>query len=163
MEALTIIILLVVIALLLFAIEAFILPGFGAAGICGAGCAVAASVVTFICYGPVRGMAVLLGSVVVVLAFFVWLSRSRALDRASLHATINSTAATTAQLSVKVGDEGVATTRLALIGNASLGGKTVEVKSADGFIDEGTPVVVVRVEEALVIVRRKEPTPPETP
>ena len=67
----------------------------------------------------------------------------------------NSTAATPEQRSVKPGDEGVAVTRLALIGNAEIGGKTVEVKSASGFLDEGTPVVVVRVDEAQVTVKKK--------
>ena len=43
----------------------------------------------------------------------------------------------------------------ALIGNAEIGGKTVEVKSASGFLDEGTPVVVVRVDEAQVTVKKK--------
>ena len=52
-------------------------------------------------------------------------------------------------------DEGVAITRLALIGNADIGGRTVEVKSADGFLDEGTPVVVVRVEDAQITVKKK--------
>ena len=31
----------------------------------------------------------------------------------------------------------------------------VEVKSADGFLDEGTPVVVVRVEDAQITVKKK--------
>ena len=46
-------------------------------------------------------------------------------------------------------------TRLALIGNADIGGRLVEVKSADGFLDEGTPVIVVRVEDAQITVKKK--------
>ena len=152
MELLTIIILLAIVTLLLFAIEALITPGFGVAGICGAVCAVVANILTFIRYGNAIGMAVL-GAVVI--GFLYWLSRSRAIERATLHSTISSTAATPAQLSIKAGDEGRAETRLALIGNAVIDGKTVEVKSADGFIDEGTPIVVTRVEDALILVRRK--------
>ena len=44
---------------------------------------------------------------------------------------------------------------LALIGNADIGGRLVEVKSADGFLDEGTPVIVVRVEDAQITVKKK--------
>ena len=84
-----------------------------------------------------------------------WMLRSKTLEKYSLHKSIDSTAATPEQLSVKPGDEGVATTRLALIGNADIHGKTVEVKSADGFLDEGTPIVVVRVDEAQVLVKRR--------
>ena len=47
------------------------------------------------------------------------------------------------------------TARLALIGNADIGGRLVEVKSADGFLDEGTPVIVVRVEDAQITVKKK--------
>lgn len=155
MELLTIIILLAIVTLLLFAIEALITPGFGVAGICGAVCAVVANILTFIRYGNAIGMAVLGATVAVVIGFLYWLSRSRAIERATLHSTISSTAATPAQLSIKEGDEGRAETRLALIGNAVIDGKTVEVKSADGFIDEGTPIVVTRVEDALILVRRK--------
>lgn len=158
MEILTIIILLALLALLFFAIEALIAPGFGVAGIVGAACAVVANVLTFIYYGNTMGMAILGGTVAVVVGFLAWLSHSRAIERATLRSTISSTAATKAQLSVKPGDEGRATTRLALIGNAEIDGKNVEVKSADGFIDEGTPIVVTRVEEALILVRRKDTT-----
>ena len=84
-----------------------------------------------------------------------WLMHSKTLEKYSLHKSIDSTAASAEQLSVRPGDEGVAITRLALIGNADIGGRTVEVKSADGFLDEGTPVVVVRVEDAQITVKKK--------
>ena len=84
-----------------------------------------------------------------------WMLRSKTLEKYSLHKSIDSTAATQDQLSVQPGDEGVAVTRLALIGNADIGGRLVEVKSADGFLDEGTPVIVVRVEDAQITVKKK--------
>ena len=49
----------------------------------------------------------------------------------------------------------VALTRLALIGNADIEGQTVEVKSAGQFIEEGTPIVVVSVNDALILVKPK--------
>jgi membrane-bound ClpP family serine protease len=76
------------------------------------------------------------------------------MDKVSLHTTIDSTSATTAQLSVKVGDKGKALTRLALIGNAEINGAVVEVKSSGEFLDPGTPIVVVRVLEALITVAK---------
>ncbi len=97
----------------------------------------------------------LLVSTVVVLLFFWRLGKSKTLERISLHSTINSTAATEAQLSVKPGDEGRALTRLALIGNADINGKTVEVKSTGDFINEGTPIVVTSVNEALILVKAR--------
>lgn len=70
----------------------------------------------------------------------------------SLHARIDSTNATEAQLSVKVGDTGRALTRLALIGNAEINGKVVEVKSSGAFLNPGTAVRVVSVSEANITV-----------
>lgn len=158
METLTLILLLGVVTLVLFAVEAFLTPGFGVAGGGGALCAVAANVLTFVHYGNTTGLIVLLATAAVVVGLLFLMGHSPVVDRAALRSTIDSTAATPEQLSVKPGDEGKALTRLALIGNALIDGKTVEVKSADGFIDEGTPVIVTRVDEALILVRRKTDT-----
>lgn len=151
-----IIVILVAIALLLFAIEAFLVPGFGVAGIGATICVIAADILVYSEYGGGAAIIALLVSTVAVLAFFWWFSKSKALERLALHSTIDSTAATSAQLSVNVGDEGVALTRLALIGNAMIGDKTVEVKSDGAFINEGTPIVVTRVSDALILVHTKE-------
>lgn len=155
MSTTLIIILLVILALLLFAIEGLVIPGFGVAGIGAAVCVIVADVMVYQEYGMMPAIWAVLISTVVVLLFFWWFGRSKALDKMSLHSTISSTAATSAQLSVKVGDKGVATTRLALIGNAMIGQHSVEVKSEDGFINEGTPVVVTRVNDALILVKKQ--------
>ena len=155
MTAPLIIIILAATALLLFAVEAFVTPGIGLAGICAAGCVIAADILTYYTYGTGTAIVALLVSTVVVLLFFWRLGKSKTLERISLHSTINSTAATEAQLSVKPGDERRALTRLALIGNADINGKTVEVKSTGDFINEGTPIVVTSVNEALILVKAR--------
>lgn len=156
MSVTLIIFLLVALAVALLAVEAFLAPGIGVAGIGAAVCLIAADVVVYYEYGFVPAVVATLVSVAVSLLFLWWLSRSKAVDRMSLQSTISSTAATAAQLSVRPGDRGRALTRLALIGNAEIAGNVVEVKSAGAFIDEGTPVVVVSVSEALVVVQPDE-------
>ena len=148
------IILLVVLAFLLFFAEAFVLTGVGFAGILATICLVVADVLVYFDYGFWPAALSVLVSILLVLGFFWWLGNSKTMDKVSLHTTIDSTSATTAQLSVKVGDKGKALTRLALIGNAELNGAVVEVKSSGEFLDPGTPVVVVRVLEALVVVEK---------
>lgn len=148
-----IITILVVVALLLFAIEAFVTPGIGAAGIAASVLVIIADIMVYFQYGWVAAVGALIASTAVVCLFFWIFSKSKTIDRLSLHSTIDSTSATQAQLSVKPGDKGVATTRLALIGNADFDGRTVEVKSAGEFIEEGTPIVVTSVNEALIIVK----------
>lgn len=150
-----IIILLAALALLLFIIEATILPGIGVSGILATVCVIIADVLVYSEYGGAAAILAVLISTALVLMFFWWLSHSKMIDRISLRSTISSTSATKAQLSVKPGDDGVAVTRLALIGNANIGGRTVEVKSEGGFIDEGTPITVTSVSEALILVKPK--------
>lgn len=154
MEPLVIIILLVVLALLLYAVEAFITPGFGAAGISATICVVIANVMVYFNYDLTTAIIALFVSIAIVFLLFYLLTHSRVLERAALKANIDSTNATAEQLSVQVGDRGHALTRLALIGNARIEGKDVEVKSAGDFIDEGSPVVVTAVQDALIIVKQ---------
>jgi len=90
------------------------------------------------------------------LAVVAWFMRSKSLERLALNKNIDSTVGTAARLEVKVGDTGKAITRLALIGNAEINGNIVEVKSADGFINEKTPIRVVRLLEGVILVEKKK-------
>lgn len=142
-----------ILSFLLFIIEVFVVPGIGIAGIASAGCLIAGNMFTFFYYGLGTGLWVLGASLIICIVASVWIVHTRALDRISLKNSIDSTAATPEQLGVHPGDKGYAVTRLALIGNASIEGKTVEVKSAGGFIEEGTPVIVTEVSQALILVK----------
>ena len=148
----TVIIILALLALLLGAAELFIIPGFDLAGIGAIICAIVDAFLIYNTYGAIPCLvAVLVG--LVVLGLMIWaVARSKTLDKIALHSTISSTNATSAQLEVKVGDKGVALTRLALVGNAEINGKSVEVKSAGAFINPGTPIRVKSVSEALITV-----------
>lgn len=150
------ILILVLLALVLMAVEVLIVPGFGISGIAAIISALVAEVLIFEEYGMLAAALSLAGFALLTVVLLVWVARSKTIDKVSLHSCIDSTNATKDQLSVKVGDEGVALTRLALIGNAEIAGKTVEVKSAGNFIEEGTPLVVVAVSEALVLVRERQ-------
>lgn len=150
------ILILVLLALVLMAVEVLIVPGFGISGIAAIISALVAEVLIFEEYGMLAAALSLAGFALLTIVLLVWVARSKTIDKVSLHSSIDSTNATKDQLSVKVGDEGVALTRLALIGNAEIAGKTVEVKSAGNFIEEGTPLVVVAVSEALVLVRERQ-------
>ena len=145
-----------VLCVFFMALEIFIIPGTSLAGIVSAACLIGANVLVFDSYGLSAGIIVLAASLIVCLVAGIWMLRSKALDRISLKRIIDSTAATEEQLSVKVGDRGIALTRLALIGNADFDGKIVQVQSADGFLDEKTPVVITRVIDGQVWVKRTE-------
>lgn len=148
----TLIIVLAVLALVLGILEIFVFPGFGIAGIGSIACAVVDAVLIYDAYGFTTALICTAVGIALLLLALWWVAHSRTLDKMSLQTTISSTNATKAQLSIKVGDEGRALTRLALVGNAEIAGKQVEVKSSGAFINPGTPIRVIAVSEANITV-----------
>lgn len=141
-------------AILLGLLEIFVLPGFGIAGIAAIVCAVLDAIFIYNQYGALWTVVAVVVAVAILCIMLYTVAHSRSVERLSLKAAIKSTNATQEQLSVKVGDTGRSLTRLALVGNAEIGGKQVEVKSSGEFIDANTPIHVVMVNEALVVVER---------
>ena len=152
----TIIIILAILALVFGLLEAFVIPGFGLAGIGSIVCALADVILVYNAYGVGWACATLVIGIVVLGILLYVVANSRSFDRMSLHTSIDSTNATTDQLSVKVGDTGKSLTRLALVGNALINGKVVEVKSAGAFINPDTPIRVINVNEAQITVEAAE-------
>lgn len=150
----TVIIILAVMALLLGLLEVFIIPGFGMAGIGSIICALVDAVLIYNDYGLGWAIAAIVLALAVLGLMLYIVAHSRTFDRMSLHTSIDSTNATPDQLSVQVGDTGRALTRLALVGNAEIGGKQVEVKSSGEFINPGTPIRVTQVSEANITVEK---------
>lgn len=151
---LTVILILAALALILGFVEVFVMPGFGLPGISAIVCAVICAICIYNAYGLWPAAVAVVAGVAVLLVALRWVAHSKTFDKMALHTSIDSTAATKAQLSVKPGDTGKALTRLALVGNAEIGGQMVEVKSSGEFIMPGTPVRVVSVSEALITVER---------
>lgn len=151
-----IIIALIAAGLLLFLAEVFFVPGLSLAGIASAGCLIYANFYAFSTLGPTPGLVTLIVSLCSYVALLVWFVRSKYIDRLALKRNIDSTIGTPARQEVKVGDTGTAVTRLALIGYADFDGRVIEVKSADGFLNERTPVTVTRIAEGTVMVCRTQ-------
>ena len=148
----TLIIVIAVLTLILGFLEIFIIPGFGLSGFGAIVCALIDTSLIYYEFGPVWAVVTILVTVVVFGLMIAWVARSKTFDKMALHTAIRSTNATSEQLSVQVGDEGKAITRLALVGNAEINGKLVEVKSSGAFINPGTPIQVVSVSEANITV-----------
>ena len=149
-----IIVFVMVAAVALLLAEIFLLPGITIAGIAGALFAIGG-----VAYAYTIGMAVgniKLGSSIVVFGgIFLWLLRSNSFHRVSLKTNIESTVESPRNMDLKVGDEGVTLSRLAPIGKARFHQITIEAKSTGEFIDENTPVVIMRIEGYNVIVEKK--------
>jgi membrane-bound ClpP family serine protease len=149
-----IVIVLCLVGILLVLVEIFLIPGvtfvlvggflFGAGGV-------------FYAYskmGVVPGTIALFSMLVLFGATFIWLLKSKTLDNTiALKTDINSTVATDDALNVKEGDEGISLSRLNPIGKVRVNGVTMEAKSLGDFIDENTPVIVVKVTPVQLLVK----------
>lgn len=147
--------LLIIIAIVLFLAELFFIPGISIAGLSALGCLIYANYYAFANMGTTAGVITLIVSAIACISSLVLFMRSKMLDKISLKKEISSKVDRNAEHSIKVGDKGISITRLALIGNADIDGKIVEVKSADGFLDEKTPIVVVRISNDLILVQKQ--------
>jgi len=146
-----IIVIFMVVAIVLFLLELFLLPGITIAGVGGALFAIGGIIYAY-SVGTVTGHVTLIGSVILFIGFFAWLLRAKSFQRVSLKTNVDSTLTSTRDMGLQVGDKGVAISRLAPIGKARFGDTTVEAKTQGEFIDEQTPVAIVRLDGYNVVV-----------
>lgn len=147
-----IIISLVLVALMLLLVDLFLIPGTGFPAIIAGGCIIFAVYYAFQTLGLLAGFATLALAALGCILSVVWFMHSKTLDRVALKKDIDSKVDRSAEDSVRVGDCGTTITRLALIGNADINGHVVEVKSADGFMNAKTPIVVSRITDGVIEV-----------
>jgi len=141
-------------AIALLLAEIFLLPGLTIAGIAGTLIAIGGVIYAYT-VGAMVGNITLGLSIVTFGVFFLWFLRSNSFHRVSLKTNIESTVESPRTMDLNVGDEGVTLSRLAPIGKARFHNITIEAKSTNDFIDEHTPVVIVRIEGYNVIVEKK--------
>ena len=134
--------------------EIFLLPGITIAGIAGALFAVGGIVYAYT-IGATAGNITLASSIVTFSGLFLWLVRSNSFRRVSLKTNIESTVESPRNMDLKIGDEGITLSRLAPIGKARFNHITIEAKSPNEFIDENTPVVIIRIDGYNVVVEKK--------
>lgn len=145
---------LIIAGFLLFIIEVFLIPGISIAGIASAACLLYANYYAFDVLGTVPGLITLAISAIGVIAITIWFMRSKTVDKLSLKKSIDYKPEPLKGIDLKVGDKGVALTRLALIGNAEFNGHIIEVRSSDGFIDEKCEIRVERILDGIVMVQK---------
>lgn len=152
--SITIIAALIIVALVLMVVEMLLIPGFGIAGLGAIASFIYANYYAFTELGNVAGFITLFASLLTAGLVITFVLRSRAIDKLGLDKKIDSTVASEASKQVKVGDTGTAITRLALIGNALINDSIIEVKSCDGLLDENTPIIVERIVENIIMVKK---------
>ena len=147
---------LIIAAVILFLVKLFVIPGISLAGISALVCIIYANYYAFTNIGTTAGFITLAVSAIACVGSLIWFMRSKTLDKIALKKNITSKIDRSAEEKVKIGDTGVTTTRLALIGYAEINGDIVEVKSTDGFLNEKTPIIVNRITDGVILVEKKK-------
>ena len=145
---------LIIAGLILFIIEVFLLPGISIAGIISAVCLLYANYYAFDTMGTLPGCITLVISAIGVITITIWFMRSKTVDKLSLKKTIDYKPEPLKGLNLKAGDEGIALTRLALIGNAEFDGNIIEVRSTGDFIEEKSKIRIERIRDGIVMVEK---------
>ena len=146
-----IIIALILAGLLLFAVEVFLVPGITLAGIASGISLLYAIYYAFHSVGTQAGFITLAVEAVGIIGITIWFMRSKTVDRLSLKQTLDYKPEPLKGINIQAG---MSLTRLTLIGNAEINGHIIEVQSADGFIEERTPIQVTRINNGTVYVTR---------
>lgn len=149
-----IITLLIIAAVILFLVELFLIPGISLAAFAAITSLIYAIYYAFVHLGTIAGIITIIISAIACIGSLVLFMRSKTLDKIALNKDIDSKVDRQAEESINVGDRGESTTRLALMGHAEINGKDVEVKSIDGFLDEKTPIIVVRIADGIILVKK---------
>lgn len=149
------IVLLVVLGLLFMLAEILVLPGLSVGAVLALVCYGSAVWMAFAWFGSATGTVVTAATLAASLVLTVWALRAKTWQRFSLNQRIESAGNTVPQSDdVKVGDRGVAVSRLSPMGMVEIGGRRYEAKSAGEYIDQRSEVEVTGFENANVIVRR---------
>lgn len=149
---LAIIVVFAAIGISLILAEIFLLPGTTLVGIIGVAFMAAASWVAFSQFGTRAGWITTFIMLALLIPAIYAFIKVGVMDKTSLKAEIDGTVEAKENFA-SVGQRGVATSRLAPIGNANFDGKTVEVKSVEGMVDAGTAIEVISVDKQEILVR----------
>jgi membrane-bound ClpP family serine protease len=148
------IILLILLGVFLFIVEFLLVPGITIAGVGGAILMAVAVYFAYTTHGNTVGNYTLVATLVFTVGGGAYVLRAKTWQRLALNKDIDSKVQVGLEEDkIKVGDKGESITRMAPVGKVLINGISVEGKSQRGFIDQHTPVEVIKVLNTQVIVK----------
>ena len=148
------IILLIVLGIFLFIVEFLLVPGITVAGVGGAILMAFAVYFAYTTHGNTVGNYTLVATLVLTVGGGAYALRARTWKRLMLDKGIESKVEVGLEEDkIKVGDRGESITRMAPVGRVLINGIIVEGKSQRGFLDQHTPVEVIKVLNTQVIIK----------
>ena len=152
--SITAIILLILLGIFLFIVEFLLVPGVTVAGIGGAIVMAVAVYFAYTTHGNTVGNYTLVATLVMTVGIGTYVLRAKTWKRLALNKNIESKVEVGLEDGkIKVGDRGESITRMAPIGKVMINGIIVEGKSYCGFMDQHTPVEVIKVLNTQVVVK----------
>lgn len=146
---------LILVGLLLLFIEIILIPGFAITGLLGLGALAGSYFYADKVFGEPTSTIVLVINVVLVTALTIYVLRAKTWKRYQLKTGITSrTGENLSDTGLDVGDKGHSLSRLAPMGTAVINGKKYEVKSLEGFIEEGEEIEIALIEDNKIIVKK---------
>ena len=149
-----IIILLIILGVVLLLLEFAVIPGFTIAGVGGIALLVYSVYLAFVHYGTWAGIVTVLVLITIIPVVFLKFLKSKAGKKMQLDSKITSVVDVLEKERFKVGDRGKAISRLAPIGKEEINHHIVEGKSQGEFIDEGSVIEVVSLQDNKLIVKQ---------
>lgn len=138
--------------LTLIVLELLAVPGTTIVGLCGLGLLIYGNYEVFETFGQLWGLTSILISLVICVGLLIYSLRAKTWKRFSLSASIDSKVNLVDE-KIKVGDTGVAVTRLAPVGMADIKGERIEVYTSTSYLDANTPLIVEAIEGNRVRVK----------
>ena len=148
------IILLILLGIFLFIVEFLLVPGVTIAGIGGAILMAVAVYSAYKTHGSAVGNYTLMATLLLSVGGFAYALRAKTWRKLSLSKDIDGKVQVGLENeTIKPGDRGEALTRMNPVGKVLINGMIVEGKSREGFLDQKTPVEVIKVLNTQLIVK----------
>ncbi len=151
----TLIIALILFGLILLVLEALVLPG-AISGIIGFILIVVATWQAFATFGTKAGLLLLLGILLMSTLLIILVFRSKTWNKVTLHSKVEGKSGVNTNIKdlLKIGDKGVAISRIAPMGKAKINNEYFEVSSLGEFIDNGNNIEVINIENNKIFVKQ---------
>jgi membrane-bound ClpP family serine protease len=150
----TIIAVLIAVGFLFLLLEILVLPGTNIAGVVGFVLLAIGIWQAYAVYGGMAGTITLLATLLLSGLTLYYALKSRTWDKAALHKNIDSRVNVVDTEKIKAGDKGKTVSRLAPMGKAEFGEEYYEVNAMGQFIDPGTEIEVVKIENNQITVKK---------
>ncbi|MCD4680244.1 MAG: NfeD family protein [Bacteroidales bacterium] len=151
----TVIIVLIVIGLLFLLLEVLVVPGTTVVGILGFILMIIGIWQAYTLYGRPAGHYTVGATVLATVLILTFALKSKTWKRMMLKTEIDGRVNVIEESKVKVGDNGITISRIAPAGNARVNGVIYEVHSTGAFIDQGSEILIVKIDQNILFVKLK--------